>query len=71
MAEVSSSEAPIDYGDSKIAKEYNKTNGGHSLPNVGDYQPGSEEEKKLLRKLDMRIIVSSTNVTIKPRLTCH
>lgn len=24
---------------------------------IGDYQPGSEEEKKLLRKLDMRIIV--------------
>ena len=24
---------------------------------VGDYRPGSEAEKKLLRKLDMRIIV--------------
>ena len=26
---------------------------------IGDYEPGSSAEKKLLRKLDFRIIVSS------------
>jgi hypothetical protein len=61
MAEVSSSEMTASYGDQKLAKEYNVTNAGHSASPIGDYRPGSDEEKKLLRKLDTRIIVRSPN----------
>lgn len=64
MAEVSSSETPAGYGDQKLAKEHNETNGSHSASPIGDYQPGSEAEKKLLRKLDTRIIVSPSNGNI-------
>ena len=39
--------------DEKSAGEWHET-----LPDsVGEYLPGSEAEKKLLRKLDMRIVV--------------
>lgn len=33
------------------------------LQGAGEYVPGSEAERKLLRKIDMRIIVSCINST--------
>ena len=53
-------DSPVYSGDDKFSKEHNEHHNSDDaeLPYfVGDYQPGSEAERKLLRKLDMRIIV--------------
>lgn len=65
MATASSDKTPAHYGDRKESNEYNNVDAMRTVSPfedanasyIGDYQPGSEEEKKLLRKLDMRIIV--------------
>ena len=54
------------YSDGEGAKGFNDMTAArsaspfddHNVSYIGDYQPGSEAEKKLLRKLDSRIIVS-------------
>ena len=66
MATTASDESPARYSDGKEAKDFNDMTATRSASPfddnnasyIGDYQPGSEAEKKLLRKLDSRIIVS-------------
>lgn len=60
MAEKAGNESPVQYGEEKISKEYNEMSGSPDASPIGDYQPGSDAEKKLLRKLDSRIIVRSS-----------
>lgn len=53
------------YSDAKRGNDFDGTNmerkvspfEDNNASYIGNYVPGSEEEKKLLRKLDMRIIV--------------
>ena len=64
MAIATGTESSTHYEDEKMAKENNESVSAHNQLPMDDYQPGSEAEKKLLRKLDMRIIVSSVEPTV-------
>jgi hypothetical protein len=58
MAIATGIESATHYKNEEVGKEYIESNGVHNSLPMDDYQPGSEAERKLLRKLDMRIIVS-------------